>query len=224
MFNPEIIPSMELFREIVEVIRVMKPSTILEIGSANGLGSTQALIKGVYNLYASGQSYFPKMVCLELFEDRYKELRMNTEPYRWVTAIHASSIKVSEGYSDIDIDTFLKEHPEMTISKLYSDKVHGWRRDELCYIVEKDIRQDGIDQAKEELGEIEMVVIDGSAFTASAELDKVYGAGIIVLDDTMDIKNYDNYMRLDSSDSNYRLHSSNDNERNGWAIFIKEGR
>ena len=222
-FKPEITKGTTLYGSIFAMVERLKPKTILEIGSATGLGSTQAFIDGVYKLYSSGQNYFPKMVCLELYEDRYKELRKNTEPYRWVTSLRASSIKVSEGYSDIDIDNFLKQHPEMTITKLYADRVHGWRKEELCYIIEKKIDQNGIDQAKDLLGEIDMVLIDGSAFTASAELDKVYGAKCIILDDILDIKNYDNYKRLDD-DVDYRLSSVDEDERNGWAIFLKEGK
>ena len=37
----------ELFYKILELVQKYKPKTILEIGSAEGTGSTQALIKGI---------------------------------------------------------------------------------------------------------------------------------------------------------------------------------
>jgi len=221
MFIPEITSGTMLYHQIISMVKLLKPKTILEIGSANGLGSTTAFTKGVYELYSLGNNCFPQMVCLEIFEDRYKELRKNTEPYRWITPIQASSIKVGEGYSDVDIDSFIRAHPDMTISKLYADMVHDWRKKELCYILENNIRQDGIGQAKEQLGDIDMVFIDGSPFTGEAELEKVYGAGCIILDDIIDIKNYKNYKRL-SSDTRYHLRGIDEHERNGWAIFSKE--
>ena len=63
-----------------------------------------------------------------------------------------------------------------------------------------------------------MVFIDGSAFTAQAELNLGTRRASIVLDDTNDIKNFYNYHRL-STDPNYFLAEEDWHLRNGYAVF-----
>ncbi|MBW2169777.1 MAG: tetratricopeptide repeat protein, partial [Deltaproteobacteria bacterium] len=62
------------------------------------------------------------------------------------------------------------------------------------------------------------VLIDGSEFTGKAELDEVYGAKIIMLDDINGYKNYHNYQRL-VADKTYELIAENWQVRNGYAAF-----
>ena len=65
-----------------------------------------------------------------------------------------------------------------------------------------------------------MVLIDGSEFTGKPELDLVYGAKFILLDDIRAYKNYHNYKRL-LNDKNYKLIEEQPFLRNGYAIFSK---
>ena len=62
------------------------------------------------------------------------------------------------------------------------------------------------------------MLIDGSEFTGRAELDEVYGARYVVLDDTQTFKNLDNYERL-RADPAYRLIDEAPALRNGFAAF-----
>jgi hypothetical protein len=62
------------------------------------------------------------------------------------------------------------------------------------------------------------VLIDGSQFTGSLELDDTYGARFLMLDDTSTFKNFTNYQRL-RADPQYRLVGENPSLRNGYAIF-----
>jgi hypothetical protein len=62
------------------------------------------------------------------------------------------------------------------------------------------------------------VLIDGSEFTGRAELDLVYGARFLFLDDVVSFKNYHNFHRL-HRDSAYQLRGSDPHLRNGAALF-----
>lgn len=221
-FKPEIVKGLKLYGKIVECVEKIHPKTMFEIGSANGMGSTRAFIDGVYSLYEKGMlGGFPEMVCTEIYADRFKELRKNVEPYRWITPIHASTVNLQSYMKYDDVSNFLVDNSRMNISKYPATTVHKWRMDEIHYILNNDIKTNGIEQAKEILGkDIDIVFIDGSAFTGSAELEAVYGAKCIILDDTMDIKNYANYRKLDF-DLHYQHFASDDDERNGWAIYMK---
>ena len=66
----------------------------------------------------------------------------------------------------------------------------------------------------------DLVLIDGSEFTGIEELNRVYGAKWILLDDIRAFKNHYNYHRL-SKDPDYQLIEENHTLRNGHAIFTK---
>ena len=62
------------------------------------------------------------------------------------------------------------------------------------------------------------VLIDGSEFTGRVEMEEVYGARVLMLDDTRSYKNWDNLKRLEK-DPAYRRVKKSRWTRNGWAIF-----
>jgi hypothetical protein len=66
----------------------------------------------------------------------------------------------------------------------------------------------------------DLVLIDGSEFQDAAELDEVYGAKFVLLDDINTRQNYQNLHRL-LADPDYTLVAQNSSLRNGYAIFQK---
>ena len=62
------------------------------------------------------------------------------------------------------------------------------------------------------------MLIDGSEFAGPAELDDVYGARFLLLDDTETFKNWENSRRL-RADPEYRLVYADSETRNGFAVF-----
>lgn len=64
------------------------------------------------------------------------------------------------------------------------------------------------------------MLIDGSEFTGSAELNDVYEAKFICLDDINTFKNYRNHQKL-LANQNYVLVAQNYLIRNGYSIFKK---
>jgi len=79
-----------------------------------------------------------------------------------------------------------------------------WLRQDIDYITEHDVPQSAIDSIKEEfaIDSFDVVLIDGSEFTGTAELAQVYGARFLLLDDIRTFKNRANYERL-SDDPGY---------------------
>ncbi|MEA5510385.1 glycosyltransferase [Crocosphaera sp. UHCC 0190] len=80
----------------------------------------------------------------------------------------------------------------------------------------------GIQLIKQEnsIQQFDLVLINGSEFTGTVELDQVYGAKIILLDDICTYKNWESHHRL-LSDPNYKLIKQSSTLRNGYSIFIR---
>lgn len=95
-----------------------------------------------------------------------------------------------------------------------------WLNQDIEYILKSGVTQDGIEIIKEEnkITEFDVVLIDGSEFTGRAELEHIYGAKIIMLDDINTFKNYENHQIL-IRDSNYSLVTENKRISNGYAVF-----
>lgn len=221
-FQPEIIKGDPLFELIVRLVVEYKPSTILEIGSANGQGSTQAFIKGIEK---AGIGNTCKMICLEMHPDRFKELVSATREYPFIECINASSIPVDQYMRKEQVEDFMETHGYgFNIVKHYNIiTVKKWREDEIYFIMKAEINQNGIDRAIECSGvnSFDMVLIDGSAFTAKKECEKIMGAKIIILDDTKDIKNWNTRIML-AMTGIYSLIEENSNYRNGYSAFINK--
>lgn len=220
-FAAEITPATTLYKEIKDAVAKFKPRSILEIGSANGRGSTQAFINSVY----ASLDMYPKMACLEIVQERYDELvgTIAAYQYNWITPIHASSVPVGQYMNDLDIKDFFDnpETEDMNVRNFGEMVVRSWRQGELVNIINNDIPQNGIAQAKKLFGGVpDMVLIDGSCFSGHAELEAVLGAKVIILDDIMGIKNWKGYRQL-QLDKNYLLVRENLTERNGYAIFVR---
>ena len=203
----------ELFYKILEFVQKYKPKTILEIGSAEGTGSTQALIKGINHTCI--------LFCVEVSPERFKQLYTSLLQYSFIRCINGSSVGLKGIMSESDIESFYNKHPEFNIRQYPLKTVKKWRLEDIS-IISKSLQQNVIDNIKKDyqIKNFNMVLIDGSAFTASVELYKVYGSKVIILDDTIDIKNYDNYNRL-LKDKKYKLIKENKKLRNGYAIFKK---
>ncbi len=67
------------------------------------------------------------------------------------------------------------------------------------------------------------MLIDGSEFTGNAELEEVYGAEFILLDDTRTFKCHAAHRRL-LHDPGYELISENPELRHGYSVFRRRRR
>jgi len=205
------------YQAIYRLARTEQVATILEIGSSSGEGSTEALVLGMRK-----NPCHPQLFCMEVSKPRFKKLREHYGDEPSVHCYNASSIPVKKFATEREVTQFyqtvpskLNDHPLATVLR--------WLKQDIDYLRREGASQNGIARIRRENGikSFDMVLIDGSEFTAKAELDQVYGARLILLDDTCTFKNHANRERL-LNDPDYALIEENPYVRNGYAIFKRK--
>lgn len=202
-----------LGRAIHAAIDAYDPKTILEIGSSDGRGSTRVIIDKI-------RTTFAQLFCIEMDKERYDSLVQYVGMYPFVHCFNVPSVDVT-GLMDRDyIEVFRKKHPDHLVWKIMDmDSIIEWHDNSILNILHHETPE-GIQYIKERhnITHFDMVLIDGSPFTGMAELDRVHGADVIILDDTIDIKCYD-VMQALLIDPDYTLVERDDTYRNGFAVF-----
>lgn len=189
-------------------------SNILEIGSSNGEGSTEAFVLGIKQ-----NPNHPTLFCMEISKPRFAELKKRYENVSNVKCYNISSISLKDFPQESELFNFFN-NTDNNLTQYGYAQVVGWLKQDIEYILNNNVTQDGIEIIKKEnnIGNFDMVLIDGSEFTGQAEFKLIYGAKLILLDDINTFKNYYTYRYL-LEDSNYELIEVNSNLRNGYAIF-----
>jgi hypothetical protein len=207
-----------LYSAIVRVAATPGVRHMLEIGASGGDGSTEAFIEGALKNPSQ-----PTLYSIEISDVRYQAFRRRHASRAFVRGYHASSVRIEEVASAEEVRHFyhsvkspLNEYPLKTVL--------GWREQDVRYIREHGLDANGIKDVKNinGLNAFDVVLIDGSEFTGSAELDEVYGASYILLDDVRAFKNFGNFARL-SADPAYVLVEVSEDVRNGYAVFQVAG-
>lgn len=214
---PAEIKNDELYLLIRNIAREERLKNVLEIGSSSGAGSTTAFVAGL----ATNPSH-PKLFCIEVSKERFKKLQNTYRKHRFVRCYNVSSVRTDRFLSEQEVRRFYST-TSTGLNRTPLDTVLGWLRQDIDYVDVSGAQDNGIARIKRENGihTFDMVLIDGSAFTGKAELDEVYGARYILLDDTNDIKNCENMHRL-MRDPSYSLVANNQELRNGYAVFKKK--
>ena len=204
------------YRAIRRVAATPGVRTILEIGASSGGGSTEALVAGALANPAGP----PQVHSIEVSAARFGALVQRWRDYPFLHPHHVSSVPSSAFPSEGEVTRFYRE----VRSKLRNNrlpKVLGWLRQDLAYLAEHPpLDAPGIRRIRAEHGieTFDAVLVDGSEFTGEAELDEVYGARFLLLDDTRSYKNWANQRRL-RADPAYRRVAWSFWTRNGWAVF-----
>ena len=202
------------FRWIRRIAATPGVRHVLEIGSSAGAGSTEAFVAG-----ALLNEPRPAIYCLEISAPRFDALVERYRHIPFVTPYRMSSVPLESFATEADIDAFRRRHwgrfrliPRATVI--------GWLHQDRDYIAQHRLSAHGIRhiRARHCIDCFDAVLIDGSEFTARAELAEVYGARFLLLDDIRAFKNADNYRRL-LRDPTYRLIARSRWLRNGFAIF-----
>ncbi len=190
--------------------------TILEIGSSSGEGSTEAFVRGI-----SENPCNPILFCIELSKSRYTALKKQYENNALVKCYNVSSIPLESFPTENDVVSFYTT-TKIALQKGDLPLICGWLQEDIAYVEGCDVPTNGIELIKKENGinYFDLVLIDGSEFTGSAEFKLIYGANFILLDDINTFKNYNNYQVL-LKDPAYMLMEQNFVLRNGYAIFKK---
>ncbi len=200
---------------IQKLARTERLSTVLEIGSSAGEGSTEAFVNGL----SENPHGAPQLFCMEVSKPRYAELARRYADKPFVHCYNTSSVPLKGFPSPKEVEAFYHD-TKTSLNNYPLDRVLGWLAQDIDYVGCAGMDEDGIERVKREndIDYFDMVLIDGSEFTGKYELDKVYGAGVILLDDINGFKNYANYRRL-AADKNYQLIAENRQVRNGYAAF-----
>ena len=214
---PEILND-EFYRVMRTLAATAPVDTILEIGSSTGEGSTRALVEGIRE-----NPLRPRLFCMELSRPRFQQLvqRYGQEPQ--VKCYNISSVPLDRFPTEADVIDFLRSR-KSKLNRVPLKEVLRWLRQDIRYIRRMGPSEHGIRRIKEENGvqRFGMVLIDGSEFAGPAELDEVYGADYLLLDDIATFKNMGNHERL-GSDPTYKAIASNPELRNGYAVFERQG-
>jgi hypothetical protein len=203
-----------LAETIEEIAATADVREILEIGSSTGEGSTAAWVRG-----ALRNPERPRLHCLEVSDKRFAALVERWRKYEFVHCHHLSSVPLERFPSPADVERFYREVPSR-LQDSDLETVLGWLEQDVAYLREHDLSSAGIAEVKARHGieNFDAVLIDGSEFTGRAELDEVYGARFLLLDDTETFKNWDNARRL-RADPDYRLVRADPETRYGFAVF-----
>lgn len=203
------------YAAIVRVAATPGVRHMLEIGSSAGDGSTEAFIEGALKNPSQ-----PTLHCIEISDVRYEALRRRHASREFVRCYHVSSVPLKKVASATEVTEFY--HSVRSVLNDYPLKtVLGWLGQDVEYMKKHGLgSRNGIRDVKNANGleTFDAVLIDGSEFTGSAELDEVYGASYVLLDDIRAFKNHGNFTRL-SADPAYKLMESSEQVRNGYAVF-----
>lgn len=210
---PEIVDD-EFHETIRSLAQTAAIHTILEIGSSTGEGSTRAFVDGI-RLNPNQ----PLLFCLEVSRPRFQRLVRRYRLETHVKCYNLTSVPISRFPTEAQVADFYNARRSRLNERPLSE-VLRWLHQDIRYVERLGPTQDGIQVIKEQNGldKFGMVLIDGSEFTGQAELDEIYGADYILLDDIGTFKNLDNYERL-RNDPTYDLVASNGTLRNGYAVF-----
>ena len=214
---PAEIKNDEFHAIIQELAATLPVANVLEIGSSSGEGSTDAFVQGIKR--NPGR---PRLFCMEVSRVRFEALKARYDGEGFVKPYNVSSVPAGKFPSEAELVEFMRSNPT-SLNQYPPEQVLGWLRQDLRYLRESGVPQDGIARIKRENGieAFDLVLIDGSEFTGSAELEEVYGAQWILLDDINGYKNHRSYQRL-KADPSYVLVRENWNLRSGYAVFMRK--
>ncbi|WLT33237.1 hypothetical protein [Geothrix sp. PMB-07] len=203
----------EFYAAILELASTVEARHILEIGSSSGQGSTDAFVRGIARNPAR-----PQLHCMEISKTRFAALRDHHAGNPQVKVYNASSVPAAELPSADQVAQFYRDQTTK-LNDYPLEQVLGWLEADRAYMSDAVI-PDGIRHILTQIGvaSFDLVLIDGSEFTGEPELERVYGAAWILLDDVNAHKNFRNYHRL-RQDPAYRLVREDWQVRNGFAIF-----
>lgn len=208
----------DCFYQVICKLAETEPlSTILEIGSSSGEGSTEAFVQGI-----GKNPHHPTLFCMEVSKTRFAALKQRYGHLPYVKCYNVSSIPLESFPQESDVISFYNS--TKTNLHLYGcDQVISWLRADIEYVKSAGVPKTGIETIKAEnnIKTFDMVLVDGSEFTGMAEFKLIYGARFILLDDITTFKNYANYKKL-LSDTNYEIIAIDTLLRNGYAVFRRK--
>jgi len=191
--------------------------TILDIGASTGEGTTSIL-----------RAVNPKarIFAVELDPGRYKDLEEKFKDDNKTFLFKGSSCPAEHLMSEQELNEYLMKYPGWNCwREIGPNEMFKWRDNQENMI--KGIKtKSGKDlipyiKKKHNVEHFDMVIVDGSPFTAWYEIEQTHGAKTIVLDDINDPKNAKAYRKLAGGGDYWCVEVNK--HRQGFAIFEKLG-
>jgi glycosyltransferase involved in cell wall biosynthesis len=204
----------EFYTAIVNLARSARIDTVLEIGSSSGGGSTLAWVEGLRQ-----NPRHPRLYCMEVSRARCAALKERWGGEGFVECFLGSSVRPDQFPDPAAVENFHRTIPG-PLQQYPIAEVLGWLKQDLDYLEKEQVPTGCIAQIKRErsITHFGAVLIDGSEFTGDAELDEIYGAEYILLDDICTYKCHGARLRL-LHDPGYELIAENEKIRHGYSIF-----
>ena len=211
---PPEIKNDEFYAAIQRIAREEDIKTVLEIGSSSGEGSTEAFVTGMRQ-----NPNKPLLFCMEVSQARFAELKNRYKNDSFVKCYNASSVTLENFPNEKEVIEFYNNN-QTNLNFYKLERILDWLRQDIEYVDKSGVSDNGIENIKQEnkIDFFDLVLIDGSEFTGIAELNEVYGAKFICLDDIKTFKNYKNHQKL-LTDPNYVVLAQSNSVRNGYSIF-----
>ena len=218
LIGPEVFHD-EFFKAIVDLARTAAIDTVLEIGSSSGGGSTLAWVEGIRQ-----NPRRPRLYCMEVSRTRCAALKERWDREGFVECYLGSSVRPDQFPDPGAVEHFYRTVPG-PLQQYPLPEVLGWLKQDLDYLAKEQVPTGCIERIKQErsIQHFGAVLIDGSEFTGNAELDEVYGAEYILLDDIRTYKCHEAHQRL-LRDPGYELIAENASLRHGYSIFQRRRR
>jgi hypothetical protein len=187
--------------------------TVLEIGSWDGTGSTQCFIEGMK------EHDNKRLVCLEVYVDRFKDLCNNTLKYDWVKCYNQSSISyanmIHKDFEEVwnSPYNFIPKLDENGSTKLAASE---WFKQDIEMIIK--FKSGYIEDHPDET--YDAVLIDGGEFSGYSEFKLLKDrTNFFILDDYYNAFKTSQVEDELNTDINWEKIGGSKRTRNGWAIF-----
>ena len=194
---------------IAETVRACGFSSVLEIGSYDGLGSTQVFIEALRHRLS------PRLVCLEANPTRWQRLCENTMAFPWVKPLCQSSISLASlTPQDFDRDVWGSPYNGLAYPR---DTVREWWEQTQRYLA---CVREGYLEANADT--FDAVLIDGDEFTGYDEFRLIKNrVQCIMLDDAFRAYKCHRVNRELASDPRWFPVWCDSTVRNGAAIWVR---
>ena len=196
-------------RAIIDIVGEYNLQRVLEIGSWDGTGSTQCFIQGMKDLEN------PDLTCIEVKQDRYKQLVENTKLYPWVKCINQTTISL-KALIDNDFEALWSSpynhiQSEKTLAESwYKEDVDSIAQCPAGFLETDNTFYDGI-------------LIDGSEFFGYSEFLLVRDrCNVLFLDDYYSAFKTRRAVEELNKDSKWKCIAGDKHTRNGFAVFLRQ--
>lgn len=196
-------------RAIVQTIREHAYESVLEIGSMDGLGSTQVFIEALRH---AGD---PRLVCLETDPERFRHLAWVVREHAWVVPLRQPSISAASlTPRDFDRDVWESPHNHLRYPR---DLVATWWDETL-----DQMRSGEAGFLETNFDTFDVILIDGGEFTGYDDYRLAKGrCRCLMLDDVHHAYKCARAHAELAADSAWRLHWQSPHVRNGASIWLR---